>query len=195
MKNCKIHGLLNEIDIIYEKSKKSKNGIQTRCRLCKLEKDRRWKINNKEQHILSSIKWKKENKEHYLEWSKNDRKNNPEKYKRYSQNFIKKHGVEKVRRSEVLRFHKLTKDKHDEMIKNQNNLCLICGLKESRAGRTKGTITPLCIDHCHKCEEVGNHVIRGLLCHSCNTALGKFKDNRDLLLKAVEYLDSHICIK
>lgn len=45
----------------------------------------------------------------------------------------------------------------------------------------------LYIDHCHK-----TNIVRGLLCVSCNTALGKFKDDINLLNKAIDYLQSHI---
>lgn len=41
----------------------------------------------------------------------------------------------------------------------------------------------LSIDHCH---ETG--AFRGLLCSECNFGLGKFKDDPELLLAAVEYL-------
>lgn len=30
--------------------------------------------------------------------------------------------------------------------------------------------------------------MRGVLCHSCNVALGHFKDDPDLLLAAIRYL-------
>lgn len=51
--------------------------------------------------------------------------------------------------------------------------CWICGEKNR-----------LCIDHCH---ETGD--VRGLLCSSCNIALGGFRDKKELLMKAVDYLD------
>lgn len=41
----------------------------------------------------------------------------------------------------------------------------------------------LYIDHCHKTNQV-----RGLLCFSCNSALGHFKDNVESLKKAIKYL-------
>lgn len=40
------------------------------------------------------------------------------------------------------------------------------------------------IDHCHSSGRV-----RGVLCNKCNTGLGMFKDSRELLSKAITYLD------
>jgi predicted transcriptional regulator YheO len=34
--------------------------------------------------------------------------------------------------------------------------------------------------------------VRGLLCMNCNTALGGFKENIDILQKAIEYLEKTI---
>ena len=50
--------------------------------------------------------------------------------------------------------------------------CLICGSSER-----------LHIDHCHT-----TGVVRGLLCHYCNIGVGMFKDNPELLIKAVSYI-------
>lgn len=74
--------------------------------------------------------------------------------------------------------HKITIKQYDEMFKNQNGKCAIC----HRDG-INSQMKNLCIDHCHKTGK-----IRGLLCCTCNTALGKFKDNPEYLLNAVEYL-------
>lgn len=59
---------------------------------------------------------------------------------------------------------------------NQDGKCAICGetfIEPSNA----------CIDHNHKTGE-----IRGLLCRNCNLGIGLFKDNPELLIKAMEYL-------
>jgi len=39
------------------------------------------------------------------------------------------------------------------------------------------------MDHCHKTNK-----IRGLLCGKCNSAIGFFDDDTELLEKAIDYL-------
>jgi len=60
------------------------------------------------------------------------------------------------------------------LLKNQNSRCKICG---------NLLTNNINIDHNHKTGE-----IRGLLCNSCNRALGYFKDNPMILYKAITYL-------
>lgn len=43
----------------------------------------------------------------------------------------------------------------------------------------------LVIDHDHATRK-----IRGVLCQNCNGALGKFKDNPELMLEAIKYLEN-----
>ena len=72
-----------------------------------------------------------------------------------------------------------------DMLEEQGCVCAICGNPETRTMGT-GVIKPLSVDHNHETGEV-----RGLLCDSCNNGLGRFRDNPDLLLRAMEYLDYH----
>jgi hypothetical protein len=65
------------------------------------------------------------------------------------------------------------------MMLEQDHRCKICGTPIS-VGRDFHAV-----DHCHATKKV-----RGLLCMPCNTGLGRFKDDPELLLKAVEYLRS-----
>ena len=203
-KICKTHGELAQENIIVEPNKSAKRGYTLRCRLCKLEKDRRWKDDNREQHNLSATRKRNEDRKLYREglvnlepkantWEREDRKKNPEKYRRYEQNYINKHGRIKVRKMEVARNHGLTFEQYEELFEIQDYHCKICGKEETRKG-VSGDTAPLCVDHCHLCRDNG-HLgllnVRGLLCHECNKGLGGFQDDITLLQKAIEYLKRH----
>lgn len=70
----------------------------------------------------------------------------------------------------------LTVEEYDVLTKKP---CSICGVKPKRKKRHH-------MDHCHKSGKV-----RGPLCQQCNHGLGSFKDNPDLLRKAIAYLKRH----
>lgn len=53
----------------------------------------------------------------------------------------------------------------------------LCGICETR-------IEKPCLDHCHKSGK-----FRGFLCTACNTGLGQYRDNPDLLRLAADYLE------
>lgn len=59
------------------------------------------------------------------------------------------------------------------------------GMGQGNKGKRKRT-TPWRLDHCHETGE-----FRGFLCHSCNTALGGFRDDPEILLNAIAYLQGH----
>jgi hypothetical protein len=71
----------------------------------------------------------------------------------------------------------------ESMLAAQNNACVICGVViEFNTGSNS---VSACVDHDHKTDET-----RGILCRSCNLGLGHFKDNEELLKKAVKYLET-----
>lgn len=72
------------------------------------------------------------------------------------------------------------------ILNSQNGLCNICGLPETQVDTRRNKVKRLAVDHCHTTGK-----IRGLLCHECNTGLGKFKDNPELLNKAIQYIRKH----
>lgn len=64
----------------------------------------------------------------------------------------------------------------------QSGKCAICGNPEHRT--FKGEISLLSWDHCHQTGQM-----RGLLCMSCNLALGLLKDDAIRLMSALSYLE------
>ena len=65
-------------------------------------------------------------------------------------------------------------NKYADMVKKYGNQCNICGKSSDRK---------LAMDHIH-----GTNIIRGLLCTSCNTGLGKLGDNEEGLRRALDYV-------
>lgn len=72
---------------------------------------------------------------------------------------------------------------YDELLELQNNRCAICCTDTPSQGRGSVYFN---VDHDHK-----TGAVRGLLCTKCNVGLGHFKDNVDVMAKAVEYLMLH----
>lgn len=62
----------------------------------------------------------------------------------------------------------ITVDEYDAMFEAQNGQCAFCFTSED-----------LCIDHCHESGQV-----RWLLCRKCNSGLGMFNDDPELLVRA-----------
>jgi len=66
----------------------------------------------------------------------------------------------------------LSHEEYTRILGRQNGLCALCD-----------SVGPLTVDHCH---DTGR--VRGLLCYSCNTGIGRFGDNPERLTKAIRYL-------
>lgn len=66
----------------------------------------------------------------------------------------------------------LTEEQYEAIKLSQGSLCAICKKEKN-----------LVVDHCHSTGK-----IRGLLCTTCNTGLGKFQDSPDRLQDAINYL-------
>lgn len=105
-----------------------------------------------------------------------------EKYLARRRKYVKTYNArhpERVKRSarntSLKRKFGITLDDYHRLSKEQRGLCKICSQKYE----TKR----MHVDHCHATGK-----IRGLLCGNCNTGLGLFGDNVDLLQSAINYL-------
>lgn len=123
------------------------------------------------------------NREKILEKSKEFRTKNPDVIRERRKRYVEKNR-EKIReKKKKTRRHRYLKqtygisEKEFEEIKlKQQGKCAICGIENK----------PLQVDHCHSTGE-----IRELLCHHCNSGLGNFFDNVNVLQKAIDYVRKH----
>ena len=206
-KVCKVHGNL-KFDDIFIQNARTKKGFTLECKICMRERNKKQyekrrvvegrKRNNKweegerfckihgqltEDQVETTKQWKNKSglqmrcklccMESDLRFNKHANDLPPSKQKDYRYE------------AEVLKIHNMTAFDYDKMLAAQNNVCAICKNPETRGGRTKGTVTRMGVDHCHTTGDV-----RGLLCHACNSSLGKFKDNIDHLQAAIDYFET-----
>jgi hypothetical protein len=93
------------------------------------------------------------------------RARNPEKY------------TEKSRWRSIKRKYGLSKQGFLDLLESQEGVCAICRLEMAVPH----------VDHDHDSNKV-----RGLLCFTCNTALGKFHDSTEMLESAINYLKKDV---
>lgn len=206
---CGIHGELKPDEIWVEKSK---TGYSRRCKRCRQAARNRWAL--KRSQVVCEVhgilaaedmyadgrckacmrdkykEYKEENNEKLKE--KNKRNNAKRVNKDPSRDYKKEYQDKKERHGKLYSLHKQCKmhkmelQDYFDMVTAQDNKCAICGNEETRICGVSKDVNRLCIDHCHTTKKV-----RSLLCHSCNTGIGKFKESEELLMKAIEYLRKH----
>jgi Autographiviridae endonuclease VII len=88
---------------------------------------------------------------------------------------------ELVRDRRLQRYYGITLVEYTRMLKKQGHACAVC--KASTPGNRSGSHNwP--VDHDHKTKRV-----RGLLCQSCNRALGLLKEDIRVLRRMIRYLE------
>ena len=75
----------------------------------------------------------------------------------------------------------VSSEEFEIMLQSQGDSCAICR-KEYVKGNNR-----FHIDHCH---DKGH--IRGILCHDCNTALGKLGDTAESISRVLKYLEGQL---
>lgn len=140
----------------------------------------------KEIKPLSDFYWHKstnrycsECKECTRKRSKRYRVEHPDKIREMRQNYKERRKEIRYktdRNAHLKRKYKISESDYKVMYENQNGCCLICGIKKEYG--------KLCIDHSHQ-----NGNVRGLLCSSCNFAIGLLKDDVKLVKRVISYLE------
>lgn len=75
----------------------------------------------------------------------------------------------------------ITLEEYNLLLEKQGGKCAICGITREECNDKRA----LPVDHDHETGEV-----RGILCHSCNRAIGLFKDSPKNLRQAAYYLEN-----
>jgi len=75
--------------------------------------------------------------------------------------------------------YKMTIDKYDLMLEEQNNRCAICYCQFCKLEKPH-------VDHNHK-----TGAVRALLCRHCNTAIGSLKENMSIVVNVLVFLQKH----
>jgi len=87
---------------------------------------------------------------------------------------------DRTRNNDLRRNYGISLSDHATMYEAQGGKCACCGKPGD------GRWAKLCVDHCHSSGKV-----RDLLCRNCNMVLGQVKDDPQLLLSLVAYLNKH----
>lgn len=160
----------------FYKKKESKDKLTYECKKCWCKKtkilreknpekiketNKKQYIKNREIRIKKQKEWSLNNSDKILQAKKRRLEKNPEYNHRFT---IKK--------------HKITIEYFNKMWIGQFGKCWICSTKFNKKSDAK-------IDHCHT-----KNIVRGLLCSSCNTALGLVKENETTLKIMIEYIKS-----
>lgn len=177
MKKCTCCGESKPLEDYYLVNKKSHKRV-ARCKKCavkaaisdykaneakKKEYLREYNVKNKELLRIKRAARYQANKELHASRGRKWREANADKQRDYS--FKKTYGI--------------SVEEYEAMALARDNKCELCSGTNVDGRR-------LSVDHCH-----ASGKIRGLLCNSCNLALGMFKDDIAVLERAINYVRRH----
>ncbi len=156
---------------------KHKNTYVSSCKLCL--KNSRVKYKNRDKIFVENkiCNKCKENKDRYCFYIHDEAKDGlrascKECYSKASKEYNCRN-VKKNFYCQIKRKYNLEEEKYLSMLNKQDGKCFLCGGNER-----------ICIDHNHNTGK-----IRKLLCSSCNSAIGLFKENIEVIRNAALYLE------
>jgi hypothetical protein len=164
MKRCSKCGRDQPLENFY-RAKGSRDGLRGDCKACFAARARARYPEVRDKAIARAKQWQIDNRERHLENLR----------KRYQRPEVKR----RERDTYLQRKHGITVDEYEAMFVEQGGGCAICA-KPPRADIS------LHVDHDHA---TGRR--RGLLCFSCNNALGNAGEDVERLLAFVDYLATH----
>ena len=140
------------------------------CNSCKVEKDL------SDYHFASVAENKRKNtcRQCQAAYFKKYKERNQEKLRSKWREASRKYYTPDNARRKLLSRYGITNDDYNRLYDEQGGACAICDKK-----------IRLVVDHCHASDKV-----RGLLCNSCNLAIGYFEDSVYRMKKAIVYINN-----
>lgn len=154
--------MLNE----FHKSAKSKDGLNSSCRVCIGRRGHKWYMDNRRKALISRKRWKREN---------------PDKVKEIRSRYRFHNALKSSISNAEKKDHTPCTATVEEITEAFTGFCQNprCGVPEMECKRR------LCLDHDH---ETGK--FRGWLCGECNKAAGLLRNSADTTFGLAEYLES-----
>ena len=162
MKRCRDCGQVKPFADFYA-SKGGRDGYRPECKACKLATRKAKYAADPKPYIARVKKWQQENPERLNAYRREYRSRPERKLADRDAHLRRKYGIRV--------------DDYERMLASQDYSCAICGEPAPSSGS-------LHVDHDHMTGSV-----RGLLCVSCNNALGAFRESLDIFRRAADYLD------
>lgn len=150
----------------------------------KAARDKAYRFANKDKVEFSRKKYreefsserKEELKLYHAQW----RSNNKERVKGYD---LTRRAKGSNKDCKLRLYYGISLEEYNKLLEKQNGKCAICNLTPEVCNKGRY----LCVDHNHQTGKV-----RGLLCNTCNRAIGLLKDNTEVLRRAAEYIDADV---
>jgi hypothetical protein len=162
VKRCIVCGETKSFDEFYAASG-MRDGYRSECKVCNLAIRKAKYAENPKKYIDRVTAWRRAHPEHISAY-----------YREYRQRPERKRAD---REGHLRRKYGITVDDYERMLVEQSGGCAVCAAPPPERGS-------LHVDHDH---ETG--AVRGLLCVSCNNAIGAFREQYALFQRAADYLD------
>ena len=163
-KRCKHCGRIKAIEDFYG-DRAARDGHRPECKACTAARRKRWYEANREREIARVKAWQQSNADRLNEYRRTRR--------------VLPEVKARERDGHLRRKFQLTSEQYDAMLPEQGDACAVCG-REPKAGKS------FHVDHNH---ETG--ALRGLVCFSCNSALGNLHEDEARISALLTYLITH----
>ena len=133
---------------------------------------------------ITQKKWREENAELHRERSRQWKANNKDLAKKLHAEWRAKNRqkLRDINKETYFRLkYGISLEERNNMLAQQGGKCAICG---TTSPNSVGWV----IDHCHTTNKV-----RAILCNPCNLALGYVRDDVEIMLRMIEYIEKHKC--